>query len=199
MLSGEKGWGALAIAIYLTAGGALLGFVGHTYLGALHGRSLGQRLLGLRVVGAPGSVTRGRLVLRLAAFYAMPILLFVGAYALGSAAHQRIDDWGSTHPDWQASYDEASSAEDEANDRVLHSKIGSPEYDRAYSEQVRQNNRLGEIVKQRDATRTAWVADNGDVVGSWLLLLWAAVNGALLFTQGGPVHDRLLRTRVERG
>jgi hypothetical protein len=72
-------------------------------------------------------------------------------------------------------------------------------HDRAYSEPVRQSNRLAEIVTQRNITRTAWVADNGDTVATWLFTMWATLNGALLFTWGGPSHDRLLRTCVERG
>ncbi len=50
-----------------------------------------------------------------------------------------------------------------------------------------------------DGTPTAWLAENGDTVATWLVVLWSVLNGALLFTTGGPVHDRLTRTRIEHG
>ena len=96
-------------------------------LGALSGRSVGQRLLGLRVVGDRGPVTRARLTIRLAVFYAIPALVVLGTVGAASVAERRIDDWGSTHSDWEASYDAAASQADEANDRVLQlPPIGKP-------------------------------------------------------------------------
>ncbi|MGH7438596.1 MAG: RDD family protein [Polyangiaceae bacterium] len=199
LLSDVRGWGALGLAIYATSGGILLAFVVQSVLVVRGGRSVGQRLLRLRVVGAQGPATWPRLLLRLAAFYLMPAALVGGAYGLASMAEDRIEDWGSTHPDWQASYDDAVSKQDEANDRVNHTPYGTPEHDSAYSEGVRQNNRLADIMEQRESTRTAWLADHGDTLATQLAVLWALLNGVLLFTVGGPLHDRLLRTRVERG
>ena len=157
LLWADTGWGALALAIYATAGAGILAFGAQVLVGARSGRSLGQRLFRLRVVGAEAPVTRGRLLQRISVFCAMPALLFFGAYAGARVARDRLEDWGSTHPDWQTSYDEASLAEDEANERVNHTRIGSPENDRAYSERVRQSNRLGEI-RRRAARRATWTA-----------------------------------------
>ena len=95
--------------------------------------------------------------------------------------------------------DTMGSKQDEANDRVLHARIGSAEYLRAWDDQVEGGNRMGRLIAERDGTWAGWLSRSADTVSIDLLLLWAAVNGALLFTRRGPVHDRLLATRVVRG
>jgi hypothetical protein len=102
VLSGERGWGVFFVLILATSGAAFVAFAASVALGALSGRSVGQRLLGLRVVGDRTPVTRARLTVRLAVFYAIPALAVLGAVCAASLAERRIDDWGSTHPDWQA-------------------------------------------------------------------------------------------------
>lgn len=199
LLSGASGWGVFFLLILATSGAALVGFGGQIALGVLGARSVGQRLLRLRVVGDRAPITRARLLCRLAALYAMPALAALGALGASSLADRRIDDWGTTHPHWQASYDEAAQGREDANDRVLHTRIGSPEYLRAWDDEVEQGNRMGQLITERDRTWTGWLARSGDTLSIDLLLLWAAINGAMLFTRRGPVHDRLLGTRVERG
>jgi hypothetical protein len=199
LVSGERGWGVFALLMLVTSGAAFVGFAGPVVLGALSGRSVGQRLLGLRVVGNGEPVTRARLSARLTVFYAAPAFLVLGAVGASTLAVRRIDAWGSTHPDWQSSYDAAAREQDEANDRVLHTRIGSPEYLRAWDDQVEGGNRMGQLIAERDATRTGWLARSGDALGLEILLAWATANGALLFTRRGPLHDRLLGTRVEHG
>jgi hypothetical protein len=198
VVSGERGWGVWFLLILVTSGAAFVAFAGSVALGALSGRSVGQRLLGLRVVGERGPVTRARLAVRLVVFYAIPALAVLGPVCAASLAERRIDDWGSTHPDWQASYDEATRQREEANGRVLHSTIGSAEFLRAWDDEVEGGNRMGQLIAERDATWTGWLSRSADTLSVRLLLLWAALNGALLFTRRGPVHDRLLATRVER-
>ena len=58
---------------------------------------------------------------------------------------------------------------------------------------------MGQLIAERDGTWTGWLSRSADRLSLGLVLLWAALNGALLFTRRGPVHDRLLAMRVVRG
>lgn len=116
---------------FITAAfGFMLVGVGHLAVILASGRTLGQLLLGLRVVCGDCPAPRHLALGRVAAAVAMPVFLAWGVGAI-------LDRVGES-------------------DEALN-----------------------------------WA---GLVLGSWFV-----INGALLLSDGGPVHDRLFQTRVQRG
>ena len=193
------GWGALGMMIYATSAGAIVAFVVKASSSVLRGRLRRQRLLQASRSSEAGPGDPGAPFAPATSTRCRPS--FGGAYGAASMAQDRIGTTGGRpHPDWQASYDEAVSGGRGQRPRQPLRVHGTPEHDRACSETVRWHNQIGEIMDQRNEPCTAAARRQRRHAGlHGLLHARALVNGGLLFTQGGPLHDRLLRIGRREG
>lgn len=198
LATGESGWGVFAMMLLLGCALTVLGLFAQFVVAAQRHQTLGQRVIGLRFVSDRVELRGRRIFVRMVLMVLLPAAVASIPWGIGAIAADHIENFGTTHPDWQQQLDQSYVQRDNSRNAADASGDTS-EGMRQFADQRAAETRIQALLAQRDQTLLGRIHDNAEELVVEATLLWLFVNGLLLFTRQGPIHDRICRVRVERG